>query len=97
MKLCLYSNTPLDELEIILKDKFSLIENKNVEEPDYSIPENYPKSSLGKIVKMESIKDISELNIIWILKNYEKDTEYPLNYITHVLGHKGKLHSLTFA
>lgn len=92
MKICMYSNKPLDELESMLRAKFSLIENKNIEKPSYSIPENYPSSYLGKLVKMESIKDINELNIIWILKNYEKDTDYPLNYITHVLAHQGKVH-----
>jgi insulysin len=54
MKLCVYSNKELDDIEKIVVDKFSSIENKQIQIPNFNSPKNYPKSFLGKLIHMKS-------------------------------------------
>ena len=96
MKLVVYSNKPLDEIEAIIRDKFSLIPNNNVIIPSLSEPVWFPKENLCKLIKMKTIKTINEINMFFILKWFENDGHRPLTYITHVLGHEGKNSLLSF-
>ena len=89
MKLCVYSNKTLDEIEQTITEKFSHIENHQIQVPTFSFPINYPKSHLGKLIKMKTRANINEVNFIFCLDNYQKNQFKPLDYIMHFLGHEG--------
>ncbi|KRK02280.1 insulin-degrading enzyme isoform X2 [Drosophila yakuba] len=90
MCLAVIGKESLDELESMVLEKFSEIENKNVEVPDW--PRHpYAEERYGQKVKIVPIKDIRSLTISFTtddLTQFYKSG--PDNYLTHLIGHEGK-------
>ncbi|XP_017059647.1 insulin-degrading enzyme isoform X2 [Drosophila ficusphila] len=90
MCLAVIGKESLDELEGMVLEKFSEIENKNVEVPDW--PRHpYADERYGQKVKIVPIKDIRSLTISFTtddLTQFYKSG--PDNYLTHLIGHEGK-------
>lgn len=63
MKLCVYSNKDLDEMEGIVRDLFSQVENKNIEIPSFSEPPAFSSEQLGKLFRVKSVLDENDLGI----------------------------------
>ena len=56
MNLVVSSKVPLDELEKLVRDKFSSIENKNLELPNLAEPIlPYTKENLGMLIKFKPV------------------------------------------
>ncbi|KRW98246.1 Metalloenzyme, LuxS/M16 peptidase-like protein [Pseudocohnilembus persalinus] len=96
MKLVLYSNQSIEQLEQYAISKFTEIPNKNLTRPRYNqIP--FDSKNLQKIVKLVPIRDEDTLELIWILPTlrdqYKEKTNHLLSYI---LGHEGKNSLTTF-
>ncbi|XP_037720814.1 insulin-degrading enzyme isoform X1 [Drosophila subpulchrella] len=90
MCLAVIGKESLDELEGMVLEKFSEIENKNVAVPDW--PRHpYAEERYGQKVKIVPIKDIRSLTISFTTDDL---TEFyksgPDNYLTHLIGHEGK-------
>ncbi|XP_036670582.3 insulin-degrading enzyme isoform X1 [Drosophila suzukii] len=90
MCLAIIGKESLDELEGMVLEKFSEIENKNVAVPDW--PRHpYAEERYGQKVKIVPIKDIRSLTISFTtddLTQFYKSG--PDNYLTHLIGHEGK-------
>ncbi|XP_016970028.1 insulin-degrading enzyme isoform X1 [Drosophila rhopaloa] len=90
MCLAVIGKESLDELESMVLEKFSEIENKNVDVPDW--PRHpYADERYGQKVKIVPIKDIRSLTISFTtddLTQFYKSG--PDNYLTHLIGHEGK-------
>jgi len=96
MKLVVYSNKALDELEQLVISKFSRIENKDVEIPAFEDPSSFTQKDLCKLFRVKTVKSLNEVNVAFILKNYKHDESKSIDYIKHVLGHKGKNSLLSY-
>jgi len=51
MKLVVYSNKDLDDIEVIVRDKFSDIVNKEVTIPSFNYPPAFSKEYLGNLYR----------------------------------------------
>ena len=97
MNLAVVSRHPIDKLEQWTTEKFSAIENFNVDIPNLNEVECYPKSRLGQLVKYVPVKDVNELKMSWILPSFEKDIDSkPLDYFSHLFGHEGENSLLSY-
>lgn len=57
MRLVLYSNRSLDELETITQSMFKDVENKDVVIPDLSHPKPYDHWNQGNLIKVVPVKE----------------------------------------
>lgn len=58
MDLVLVSEKPIAELEKLVTDLFSAVENKDVKVPDLGLPVHpFKKEQLGKLTKYNPVKD----------------------------------------
>ncbi|XP_050296511.1 insulin-degrading enzyme [Anthonomus grandis grandis] len=89
MCLAVLGKESLDELETIVLDLFSSVENKNIEAERW---EKHPfrEDQMCTITYITPVKDVRNLNIVFPCDDY---TQYyksaPTNYISHLLGHEG--------
>lgn len=91
MTLVVYSDKNLDDIELLIRDKFSSVINKDVVIPSFSEPPAYSSDNLCNFYKVKSIMDEDELNIWFLYPSYEQDLYYEvMQYQTHVLGHEGE-------
>jgi insulysin len=91
MKLTLYSNRSINQLESLVYKYFYDIENKNVEIPDYGKVPNFHEGNMGKLYKMVPIKEVDEIMFMYALPHYEFEYySQPLNYFSHIFGHEGE-------
>lgn len=72
MKLCVYSNKDLDEMEEKVKELFSAVINKHIEVPSFDHPPAYTEEQLSQFIRMKSVIDENELNLCFFYPNYEK-------------------------
>ena len=73
-----------------MKDKvlpfFQEIENKKLSKIDYEL--HFRKENIGKLVKMQSIKDEVLMEFFWVVDSVKPFYKHhPHDYICHVLGH----------
>ena len=91
MKLCIYSNRDLDDMEAIIRDLFTPIVNKHVEVPSFTDPPAYSEENLGNFYRVKPVLDENELNLCFWYPCYEKDYYYEvLTYLRHIFGHEGE-------
>jgi secreted Zn-dependent insulinase-like peptidase len=89
MTLAVYGPQSLDELEAMVRDRFSRIENRNLETRTFSEPLLEPKS-LPKRVRAAALKDIRSLSLSFpIPSQQEHYRDKPVNYVANLLGHEG--------
>ncbi len=96
MRLEVISNLPLDRLQDLVIDAFSLVSNYNLPKLHVDAP-ILPDSIKGHMVYIEPVKNIRKLSLIWELPPQfadMRDTK-PEHIVCSVLGHEGK-NSLLF-
>ncbi|XP_075160301.1 insulin degrading metalloproteinase [Haematobia irritans] len=90
MSLAVIGKDSLDELEKMVLQKFSEIENKNVQVPRWP-REPYDDNQYGQKVLIVPVKDLRSVTISFTTDDL---TEFyktaPDSYLTHLLGHEGK-------
>ena len=97
MTLTVSGNQDLDTLEGWVREKFTPIENKNVQRPDLGDPEPYRPQDLGKFVKYVPITDDDQLVLMWILPYLENEiTTQPLQYFSTLYGNEGENSLLSY-
>jgi insulysin len=90
MALAVLGKESLDELEIMVKEKFTLIKSGHVEHKNITEP-IFQSQKLPEIVYFKPEKNLRELNLLFPIP--DQVTYYrsqPAGVIAHVLGHEGK-------
>lgn len=98
MNLVVTGKHSIDQLEKWVIEKFSAVENKNVELPNLGLPKMpFTHENLGIFNRFRPIKDEDALEIIWLLPCLEKEyLKKPLSYFTHLFGHEGENSLLSY-
>lgn len=93
MKLTLYGNTSIQELQKQAHEHFSPIVNRNVKVPEY-VEHPFPKGQMGRLYKVHPVKDNDQLFLNWVI-DYQKDNykNNPANHLSYLMAHEGE-HSL---
>jgi secreted Zn-dependent insulinase-like peptidase len=89
MKLAVSSKHSIDQLEQWVRNKFSDIQNKNVELPDLSEPvAPYTKENLSQLIKFVPIENKNTMSVVWYLPDYHSQAygSSPLSYFVHILN-----------
>ncbi|VEN56875.1 unnamed protein product [Callosobruchus maculatus] len=89
MSLAVLGKESLDELEEMVVQLFSSIEDKNVEVPIVT-EHPYTEDQFRTVVYISPVKDVRNLNIVF--PSADLTHEYksaPTHYISHLLGHEG--------
>uniref|UniRef100_A0A1A9ZU27 Insulin-degrading enzyme n=1 Tax=Glossina pallidipes TaxID=7398 RepID=A0A1A9ZU27_GLOPL len=90
MSLAVLGKESLNELEMMIIEKFSEIENKNVDVPKWP-PQPFDEERYGQKVFIVPVKDLRSLTICFTtddLAEFYKSA--PDGYLSHLLGHEGK-------
>eukprot|EP00041_Stephanoeca_diplocostata_P008803 m.131877 g.131877 ORF g.131877 m.131877 type:complete len:1030 (+) comp17483_c0_seq1:47-3136(+) len=89
MGLTVLGRDSLDDLEAMVRSKFSDIENKNVVSP---LHEMHPHADAKKIlVQAIPVKDVRYLDLSFAIKDQTANFKsQPGHYLSHLLGHEGK-------
>ena len=98
MDLVVSSQHSLDQVEEWVREKFSVIENKNLELPNLAEPKlPFTAENLGMIVRFKPVQDKDSLEIFWILPYCENEFKTkPLRYFSHLFGHGGENSLLSY-
>ncbi|XP_058128643.1 insulin-degrading enzyme [Anopheles coustani] len=90
MSLAVFGKESLDDLERIVIQMFSQIENKNVKAPSWpDMP--YDEDQLGTKTYIIPVKDTRSLTISFQLEDLEQYYKAgPEHYVSHLVGHEGK-------
>ena len=97
MDLCVYGRFSIETLEKWITEKFSAVENKNVEIPLFNDPLIYPAENLGKLIKYVPVKDQDVLCLSFVVDYCGGDfNSKPLNYFSHLVGHEGENSLLSY-
>jgi secreted Zn-dependent insulinase-like peptidase len=89
MTLAVYGPQTLDELEAIVRPRFTRIENRNLEPKDHSRPIFAP-SDLPRRLEVESLKDIRHLSLTFPIPSQRQHyLSKPDRYVASLLGHEG--------
>ncbi|KAL4508543.1 hypothetical protein ABPG72_003847 [Tetrahymena utriculariae] len=90
MRLVIYSNKNIDQMENWAQSYFSDIPNHDLLPPSFKdLP--FTQENLANLWKVVPIKDIHQLSVKWILpdmRKYYKNN--PASYLSHLLGHEGE-------
>lgn len=89
MTLAVYGPQSLDELETMIRDRFSSIENRQLEAKTYEEPLLKP-DTLPARVRAATLKDIRSLSLSFPIPSqqpYYRDK--PVSYVANFLGHEG--------
>lgn len=91
MNLVIYSNRSLDELQEIVLEKFSPIENKDKEAFSTDQP-MMAEAYSGHIAVIKPVKNIRTLTLFWEFPaDFAKLTDHhPSDIVSYVLGHEGE-------
>jgi secreted Zn-dependent insulinase-like peptidase len=89
MTLAVYGPQSLDELEAMVRDRFSRIDNRQLEARVYDQPLLEP-GTLPARVRVKALKDIRSLSLSFpIPSQQEHYRNKPVSYIASLLGHEG--------
>lgn len=96
MKLVLYGNQSIDDIEKLAYEYFSPIKDFNIEPLKYKdVP--FTEENLGRIYHIKTIKKNDKLEFIWYLENLKPHfASNPASYISFILGHEGKNSLLSY-
>lgn len=90
MALSVLSTQPLDEMEMWVRKYFSLIPNREISKKSYP-SDIYPRSNTFRLVTVESVKDIREMEITFSLTDLRGDyRSKPGRMFGYILGNEGK-------
>lgn len=89
MTLAVYGPQPLDELEAMVEDRFSQIENRQLQPKIFDEPLLKP-DTLPARVQAKALKDIRSLSLSFPIPSQQQNyRNKPVSYITNLLGHEG--------
>lgn len=90
MRLVIYGNQKMEQLEGWAHDYFSLVNNYDYSPPAYKeVP--FSQENFCDFWKIVPIKDRDTLEFFWLLDNYEPFYKSdPSKYVSHLFGHEGK-------
>jgi len=89
MTLAVYGPQSLDELETMVRDRFSRIENRHLKARVYSEPLLEP-GTLPARVRTAALKDIRSLSLSFPIPSQQAHyRDKPVSYIASLLGHEG--------
>ena len=89
MTLAVYGPQPLDELERLVRDRFSAIANRNLEPVEHTEPLHSPER-LPERISAETLKDSRSLALSFpIPSQHSNYATKPASYIANLLGHEG--------
>lgn len=90
MCLAVLGKESLDELEQIIVEKFSPIENKEIEAPIWNNRPYLPEK-LGCLTSVVPVKDIRSLTISFQMEDLDKHYKSsPEQYVSHLVGHESE-------
>ena len=90
MALSVLSTQPLDEMEGWVRKYFSLLPNRELDKPIYP-SDVYERAKTFRLVTIEPVKDIREMNISFSLTDLRKDYKSkPSLMLGYILGNEGK-------
>ena len=92
MSLAVLGKETLDQLETMVTDLFSGIEDKDVTSPTWDVHPFAPNTGL-QVMKFVPIKDYRFLQLYFPLTEPLLRQQYktnPCGYFSHLLGHEGK-------
>lgn len=97
MTLSVIGKFQITELENWVTEKFSPVANKDVVLPDLSIPEPYPPSHMGKLIRFvpNNDQDMAFFNF-QVPYSQKEQKSNPLNYLTKLIGHEGEYSLLSY-
>ncbi|SFN23991.1 insulinase family protein [Marinobacter pelagius] len=89
MTLSVYGPQSLDELETMVRERFSAIENRNLEQKKHPEP-MFRAEDLPARVTADAIKDVRSLTLSFPIPSQQKNYRTkPASYIANLLGHEG--------
>ena len=90
MALSVLSTQPLDEIESWVRKYFSLLPNRDLDKSIYP-SDVYERAKTFRVVTIEPVKDIREMNISFSLTGLRKDYKSkPGRMLGYILGNEGK-------
>jgi len=94
MTLCVIGKESLEELETMVRDKFSAVVNKNLSLPLGDAVSSEPPflpDDWNRLLLQAPVKDVKQLTFSWVLPwQGELWRSKPTAYVSHLLGHEGK-------
>lgn len=98
MNLVVTGKHSVDQLEQWIREKFAAVPNKDITVPDLSLPVHpFPADHLGKLNRVNPVKDQDQIELLWILPNLEREwRSKTLDYYSHLFGHEGENSLLSY-
>ena len=91
MKLVVLGKQSLDDLEQIVRSKFSAVENRKLEKSKWSGKPFEGTETLGSVVCAVPVANVRKLSISWPVESLKRHfRSKPDNYITHLMGHEAE-------
>ena len=96
MKLVVYGQSDIDSLTKSVQEKFADVKDNQFSK--YQMETHpYSDKTMGKLIKLVSVKDKRSLDLCWIIDNQVPFYRSPPSkYVSHLLGHEGKGSLLSF-
>ena len=89
MTLAVYGPQPLDELEAMVEDRFSRIENRQLKTRVFDQPLLEPDTLPGRVTA-KALKDIRSLSLSFPIPSQQENyRNKPVRYVANLLGHEG--------
>jgi secreted Zn-dependent insulinase-like peptidase len=89
MTLAVYGPQSLDDLERMVRSRFSLIENRNLT-PNHYATSLYSPGTLPAKVTIAAIKDVRTMTLSFPIPSQENNYRTkPASYVANLLGHEG--------
>ncbi|KAL0019017.1 hypothetical protein WJX77_001203 [Trebouxia sp. C0004] len=90
MCLSVYGSHSLDDLEILVKEKFAAVPNSNL--PPANIPRDIvTQAETSKVMKVVPERDGHRVELQWAVPPESKAYKvFPCSYLSHLLGHEGE-------
>ncbi|MDX1589450.1 MAG: insulinase family protein [Oleiphilaceae bacterium] len=89
MKLVVVGPQSLDELESMVRPRFSGVENRQHERKEHKSP-FYKEGSLPHVMKVKSLRETRRLQLLFPIPSLEEEyASKPSEYLAHLIGHEG--------
>lgn len=90
MSLVVYGRESLDQLEKMVRPRFSAIANRDLKASEYNEPFFKP-DTLPALLRVQALKDVRELVFRFPMPSLKADyADKPAGYVANLLGHEGK-------